>query len=125
MISGHKPSAYFLTFDGEGKRIEGECRQCVHCQYTWEYRPGSGVERGFCIRHGNPPVGCGGFLCARAECFQMQRWLIHFMQIHYNQTRSCVPWEEWNNRVHEKIGHLLPLAVDLTITSSGLIVPRT
>lgn len=74
MIHGHKPNAYFVTSDGEGHKTEGECRQCVHCQFTWEYHPGSGVERGWCVM-------CGGFLCARPACQIEQRKLIDLMQI--------------------------------------------
>lgn len=118
MIHGHKPAAYFVTADGEGHKIEGECRQCVHCQFTWEYHPGSGDRRGYCLR-------CGGFLCARAECFAEQKRLIEFMQLRYNQTRSCVPFEEWNSRMREKVEKLLPLEEGWTVTETGLVVPRT
>lgn len=116
MIHGHKPSAHFVTYTREGQKVEGECRQCIHCQFTWEYQPGSGVRRGYCLR-------CGGFLCARPECFLQQRIFIDLLRERFNQTRSCVPFEEWNNRLREKIEHLLPLDPDLTITPGGIIVP--
>lgn len=118
MIHGHKPSAYFATADGDGHKIEGECRQCVHCQFTWEYRPGSGIERGYCLM-------CGGFICARPECLMQQKQLIDIMQQRYNQTRSCVPYEEWVNRLRDKIEKMLPLDPALTVTDSGLIIPRS
>ena len=60
MIHGQKPSAYFVTTTGDGQKVEGECRQCVHCQYTWEYRPGSGIERGYCLRCGEVGVANTG-----------------------------------------------------------------
>jgi hypothetical protein len=118
VIHGHKPNAYFVTASGDGKKIEGECRQCVHCQYSWEYHPGSGVERGYCLR-------CGGFLCARAECMAQQLRLIEILQRRYNQTRSCVPYEEWASRLREKVEKLLPLDPALTVTESGIIIPRS
>ena len=40
---------------------EGYVRQCIHCQYTWEYKPGSGTIRGYCTR-------CDGFTCGRPAC---------------------------------------------------------
>lgn len=116
MIHGHKPSSYFVTADGDGHVISGEGRQCIHCQFTWEYQPGSGIERGWCLR-------CGGFLCARPECQLLQRKLIEMHLQRYGQTRSCVPFEELNNRIIEKVKHLLPLEPGLTVTESGLIVP--
>lgn len=118
MIHGYKPSANFTSFTGDGVKIEGECRQCVHCMYTWEYRPGSGTVRGYCVK-------CDGFLCARQECFNEQLRLIELMKVHYNQTRSCVPFEEWNNRLREKLEHLLPLEPGLTVSPGGIIIPRT
>lgn len=117
MIHGHKPSAYFSTFSGDGHKIEGECRQCIHCQYTWTYSPGSGDHRGWCLR-------CSGFLCARTECHAQQLRLIELLSAQYNQTRSCVPFEEWNNRLRDRLAHLLPLDPSLTVTESGIIIPR-
>lgn len=118
MIHGHKPAAYFVTGDGEGHKIEGEQRQCVHCQFLWDYRPGSGETRGYCLR-------CGGFLCGRHQCMVDQQRYIEMMRIHYNQTRTCVPFEEWNNRIRERVGHKLPLDPEMTFTEAGIIVPRS
>ena len=116
MIHGHNPSGYFVTADGDGHRIEGETRQCIHCLFTWEYKPGSKIQRGYCLK-------CGGFICARAECMAEQLRFIEMMRVQYNQTRSCVPFEEWNSRLKEKISHKLPIEPGLTVTESGLIVP--
>lgn len=45
-----------------GKQLfEGTLRQCVHCQFTWTYQPGSGQRRGFCRR-------CNGHLCGKRAC---------------------------------------------------------
>lgn len=63
MIKGYKPSGYFVTIDKNGNKVEGETRQCVHCQFTWEYIPGSGRERGFCLN-------CRGLLCGAKACMQ-------------------------------------------------------
>lgn len=117
MIHGYKPNAYFVRTDENGIKIEGECRQCVHCQHTWEYSPGSGTQRGYCLR-------CGGFICARPECLLQQKQLVELMQLRYNQTRTCVPFEEWNDRLKEKFAHKMPLDPNLILTDSGLLVPR-
>ena len=113
MIFGHKPSGYFATADGEGHKIEGETRQCIHCQYTWEYRPGSGVVRGYCGR-------CHGFVCARDECIKKQIELT-------GNTTDCLPFEIWNNKLQDKIERakkeLGVPGIDFTVSQDGLIVP--
>ena len=64
MLQKNRPSGYFSTFNVEsGKKIEGETRQCIHCQYTWIYQPGSGRKRGWCIR-------CQGLLCGQYNCMK-------------------------------------------------------
>jgi hypothetical protein len=65
-----KVSGYF-TIAGPlllGQVAEGETLQCVHCQHTWQIRPGSGSERGWC-------QNCSGPTCGFEPCF------------------VCVPWE--------------------------------
>jgi hypothetical protein len=104
-IQGHKPSGYFVTADGEGHRIEGETRQCCHCQYTWEYHPGlegpkrpprlgkdqmSEGQRGWCLKH-------GGFLCGRADCFEDQERMIALYALNTGKVVSCMSYEEWND----------------------------
>jgi hypothetical protein len=118
MIHGHKAAAYFSTGDGQGHKIEGEQRQCVHCQFLWDYRPGSGDERGWCLN-------CGGYLCGRMQCLSEQRKYIEYMRVHYNKTRSCVPFEEWNSRIRDKVAPKFPLDPELTFTEEGIIVPRS
>lgn len=61
MIQGNKPSAYGVTLDERGRKIEVEFRQCSHCQVSWEYKPGSGNKRGFCFH-------CNGLTCGRKVC---------------------------------------------------------
>ena len=116
MIHGHKPNGHFFTFNQFGNRVEGETHMCVHCQTMWTYKPGSGIQRGYCLN-------CGGFICGRQECQAQQKRLIELMRDRFNQTRSCVPFEEWNDRLREKLAPKLPLEPGLTITESGLIVP--
>lgn len=124
MIKGHKPNGYYVTATGEGHKIEGESRQCVHCQFIWEYHPGSGDRRGYCLK-------CDGFLCGRQQCFVEQRRMIDLFQQETGKVRTCIPFEEWNSRVRERVEHYLggdctKVALDpaLTITPSGLVVPR-
>lgn len=51
-----------ITDIDTGERLfEGYLRQCMHCQYTWTYKPGSGIRRGFC-------VNCNGFICGKPRC---------------------------------------------------------
>ena len=92
MIKGYKPSGYFVTTDGNGVRIEGETRQCGHCQFTWEYVPGSGNQRGWCMK-------CNSIVCARPECEAEQKRL---MAMFPDKTFSCMPFAEWNERVRDK-----------------------
>jgi hypothetical protein len=94
VIRGHKPSAHFATADGEGHRIEGECRMCAHCNYTWEYKPGSGITRGYCVK-------CDGWLCGRAECALLQRQMLAYFHLEY----GCVPFGDYNKRLLEQYAH--------------------
>lgn len=57
------PAGFLTVVDNEtGKVImEAGLRQCIHCQYTWIYQPGSGILRGFCFR-------CNGHTCGRVAC---------------------------------------------------------
>jgi hypothetical protein len=96
MITGQKPNGYFSTFDEHGMKIEGETRQCVHCQHTWEYRPGSGITRGWCM-------SCHGFVCAREECLKQQFDLCAQYQCETGKTRSCIPFELWNDHLRSKM----------------------
>ena len=64
MIYGNKPSGYFVTFDKSDKKIEGETRMCVHCQYKWIYKMGQvKVRRGWCNI-------CKGILCGKDLCMR-------------------------------------------------------
>ena len=58
-----REAGYLLITDKiTGKTLfEAGLRQCVHCQYTWQYRTGSGLLRGFCRN-------CMGHTCGRAAC---------------------------------------------------------
>lgn len=49
--------------DDSGQVIEHDLMQCVHCQATWRYQPGSGRKRGWCRK-------CDGPLCGKPACFQ-------------------------------------------------------
>ena len=122
MIHGHKPSGYTVTFTGEGHRVDGETRQCIHCQYTWDYVPGGmgadrddplrGTKRGWCYK-------CSGFLCGRQACILRQ------LQLTGNST-DCIPFEVWNKRLMDKVDHVFggfKLPEDMTVTQEGLIIP--
>jgi hypothetical protein len=96
MITGHKPSGYFVTGDGQGGKIEGETRQCCHCQFTWEYKSGSGITRGWCLN-------CMGFTCAREQCLKEQFDRCSAYQRETGKKRSCIPFELWNDRLRSKM----------------------
>ena len=51
-------------YDG-GKVERSALVRCAHCDYTWQFRPGSGVRRGRCMR-------CGGLVCGRPYCRVLQ-----------------------------------------------------
>ena len=88
MIAGRKPSGYFETHRGDGIKVEGHTHCCAHCQFTWEYRPGSGTRRGFCLK-------CHSLVCGRPECeAEQQRMLAMFPE----QTRSCMPYSDFVER---------------------------
>ncbi len=127
MIRGVKPNGYAVSCDSDGKKCEHETRQCVHCQFSWAYGEphfpeeldellGHPTRRGWCVQ-------CGGFLCGRKQCFLQQQKLIQHMRDRFNQTRSCVPYEEWSERLFARLQKQFPLDPGLTVTESGLIVP--
>lgn len=95
MIVGHKPSGYFQASTGDGIRIEGETHACCHCQYTWEYKPGSGIRRGWCLN-------CNTFMCGRGECVAQQKRILASFP---DKTRSCMPWTDMVNRQRERFDH--------------------
>lgn len=112
MIRGHKPNAYFVTADGDGFKIEGEQRQCVHCQFCWTYRPGSGITRGYCLRH-------DGWLCGRPECEALQRrMLAQFEHLSGSTDRHCLSYSDYVERQREQ------LARDprYTVLPSGIVL---
>lgn len=111
MITGHKPNGNFRTYSDLGQKIEGETRQCVHCQFMWNYQPGSGNIRGFCTRH-------NGFVCNRAQCNREQREMIAALG---DWPFDCLTFHDFNMYKFEKYlkSH------QFEITTSGLIVPVT
>lgn len=90
MITGYKPSGYILEADGH--TVRGETRQCVHCQYTWEYQPGSGAVRGWCMQH-------RGLVCGRPECAAQQRRILASFP---DKTRSCMNWADVVERQRDR-----------------------
>jgi len=52
---------YATITDEYGKVTEADTYHCVHCQMLLHIRPGSGVERGFCVH-------CEGITCGKPEC---------------------------------------------------------
>ena len=111
MIRGHKPAAYFSTGNGEVK-TEGEQRQCVHCQFLWTYRPGSGTRRGYCLRH-------DGFLCGRPECEAQQKVMLRsFAHLSGATDRHCISWTDYVERQRDEYAR----DPRWTVLTSGIVV---
>lgn len=49
-----------------GNTVTGEIRQCNHCGTTWDYVPGSGIERGVCLKC--MKLVCGAPACISGHC---------------------------------------------------------
>jgi hypothetical protein len=105
MIRRDKPSGYFQTFDGRGLKVEGETRQCGHCQFIWEYKPGSGPRSEEC----------------KADQIQKRAIIFH----EDGKSYDCVPFDEWNYRLMNKAARSTgKIGVDFMMKESGIIVPR-
>lgn len=59
-ISGKKAAGEVRTFDKHGRRLQQDCYQCNHCQFTWEKLPG-GPKPNVCLH-------CMGVTCNKKEC---------------------------------------------------------
>ena len=55
-----------------GPTEERDLVQCVHCQYSWVWEPGSGKLRGYCTR-------CNGPVCGHRAC--RERGCVHHEQL--------------------------------------------
>lgn len=117
MIRGHKPNGHFVTFDGDGHKIEGESRQCVHCQKIWTYRPGSGITRGWCFKH-------GGWLCGEQACIDQQSKFIQEYEQVTGKVVSCLAFEERVDFQANQWAKVQFGARELHVTDAGLIVPK-
>ncbi len=58
-----RPDGWILTTDRQTGEVleETDTQMCVHCQMHWPFKPGSGVQRGYCYR-------CNGLLCGKEFC---------------------------------------------------------
>ena len=86
-IRGDRPNGYYTTSGGDGIKIEGETRQCVHCQFIWQHKPGSKRRYGVC-RH------CDGLICARQECFADQKKKLRDLRV--EDKYGCLPCMHYN-----------------------------
>jgi len=61
-FTARKSKGYGVIMDPDGRNVEMDFLQCVHCQAVWQVQPGSGRERGFCMRCNGPTCGpeCSG-----------------------------------------------------------------
>ncbi|HSY52452.1 MAG TPA: hypothetical protein VLC46_26865 [Thermoanaerobaculia bacterium] len=96
MIKGEKASGYFSTIDvRSGLKVEGETRQCSHCQFTWQYKAGSGRRVGLC-------GSCNGLMCTQEACRTDQLRKIKLLELEDGKTYDCVPFDEWNYHLRMK-----------------------
>lgn len=58
-----------------------ETLQCAHCNMHWERQPGSGTQRGFCLK-------CNAVLCGKPACMA-----------------TCRPFEQWLEEVERAARH--------------------
>lgn len=110
--------AYIATAAGH---VYGELVGCVHCQYKWLPKPGSGTTRGVCL-------SCNGLLCHRAECYAEQRRHLAWAERNgWILTRSCIPFTEWCYRTKDAIDRYesggKKQGVDFQLDQSGLYLP--
>ena len=56
-----KPAGHTFLSHPDNALIEHDTLQCVHCGMHWEIKPGSGKERGFCLK-------CMGPTCGKQQC---------------------------------------------------------
>jgi|SRR5882672_6090773 len=133
-IRGDKANGYFITADGDGRTFDGETRQCVHCQFTWEYKPGSGRKYGLCL-------SCNGLVCGNPWCKQDQKdKLAHVRAYHpIHANLQCIRFNDWNDLLAEEqlriagakevagsSAIMIPgkIGEDLALTPAGIIVKK-
>jgi len=63
------PSGFTTLTDDQGI-THGETLTCIHCARIWQVTPGSGKERGYCLKCGGPT--CGAKACDRCLPFEKQ-----------------------------------------------------
>ena len=56
-----RPAGHVFETTPEGRLIEHDTLQCVHCGAHWVVRPGSGRVRGWCLK-------CCGPTCGQGRC---------------------------------------------------------
>lgn len=119
MIHGHnKAGSYGVHYSSELHKIEEECRHCVHCQAVWVYKPGSGIRRGYCLKH-------DGWLCGQDACIHQQKDLVARYEVSTGKVVSCLAFEEWNEFLMEQAAKQVgKLGIDFAMTDFGLIVPK-
>ncbi len=61
------PHGYMSMTDPDGKILEADTLQCVHCQAHWRVEPGSGKKRGFCMRCNGPICGPKCAVCVPSQ----------------------------------------------------------
>lgn len=62
-----RPNGWTLSTFPDGRNVETDTRQCVHCGRHWIVRPGSGKLRGYCANCNGPFCGPACERCLPTE----------------------------------------------------------
>lgn len=87
---GRQEAGVIIVADPDVGIQEHSTRQCVHCQKTWIYIPGSGKIRGWCNN-------CQGFICGPGceECVPAEQMIENIEQgrpLNHRKTTSAKIW---------------------------------
>lgn len=101
-----------------GNKVEGETRMCVHCQYSWQYKQGSGRRFGVCGT-------CNGLICARPECFALQKQMLKEIE---REDLHCIDYTEYTYLLKEKLDFAISKfgahGEGFSVSEGGLIIPQ-
>lgn len=62
-----------IIVSGENGTVQTDTVCCVHCRHHWEFKPGSGKDRGFCMKCMGPT--CGAKVCDPCNPYRKQMGL--------------------------------------------------
>lgn len=96
----------YLIGTGNFTTIERDTVQCVHCGMHYIVQPGSGKQRGFCLK-------CMGATCGQAQCHTCVT-IAQRLDMHEAFERE---WQKECDRIAEKWSERLLRTITTTITT--------